>query len=56
MLVGAGGTFTALVLLAAGLIGFGGGAWWEAAITAVLWGGLGLLALRAGRRILGGSR
>jgi hypothetical protein len=56
MLVGAGGTFTGLVLLAAALIAFRGGAWWEAAVTAVLWGGLGLLVLRAGRRILDDER
>jgi ABC-type enterobactin transport system permease subunit len=52
-LVVAGAVFAGLVLNVALVIGFGGGAWWEAIVTVVLWGGLGLLVMRWGRRIVG---
>jgi hypothetical protein len=52
-LVGIGAVFAGLVLNVALVIGFGGGAWWEAIVTLALWGGLGLLVVRWGRRIAG---
>lgn len=54
-LVVAGAVFAGLVLNVALVIGFGGGAWWEAIVTLLLWGGLGLLVVRWGRRIVGPS-
>lgn len=52
-LVVVGAVFAGLVLNVALVIGFGGGAWWGAIVTVVLWGGLGLLVMRWGRRIVG---
>ena len=52
-LLGVGAVFAGLVLNVALVIGFGGGAWWEAIVTLVLWGGLGLLVARWGRRLVG---
>jgi ABC-type enterobactin transport system permease subunit len=52
-LVGVGAVFAGLVANVALVIGFGGGAWWEAIVTLLLWGGLGLLVVRWGRRIAG---
>ncbi|MGZ4131410.1 MAG: hypothetical protein ACXVWF_00050 [Actinomycetota bacterium] len=52
-LVGVGAVFAGLVLNVALVIGFGGGAWWEAIVTLALWGGLGLLVVRWGRRVVG---
>jgi uncharacterized membrane protein YGL010W len=53
LLIGIGGVFALLVLNVSLILAFGGSAWWEAAVTLVLWGGLGLVIVRWGRRLAG---